>query len=156
MLRLLAIVCAVVTCGLLAWAGYTSFHPPASPATTGETGEPGLIVEDPVREVGELPVGVHHITFRVTNRSDRPGEIVGTSGQCGKGCCLRFPVSDRPTIAPGATIELVGELDIRWPVPLEVEGEVYLNDGGRLRVVPLRVTGTGVKPAGNANANPPQ
>ena len=37
MYRAFSVVCAIIACGLLGWAGYTAIYPPAEPATEGDT-----------------------------------------------------------------------------------------------------------------------
>ena len=159
MFRILSVACAVAACGLLGWAGYTALHPPADlPVATdgaGPSEEPaGLVVDGAEQDVGERPVGEHPVTFRVTNRSGRPGEVVGYPGACGRGCCLFVRDADRRAVPPGETIEVVGELDVRRPGPFEFEGELYLDDGGQLRTVRVRITGVGVGPKGKPDAPP--
>lgn len=164
MLRIISSACAVAACGLLAWAASSALHPAADeprPTATEGGGTPGsgphehgLVIEDAEQDLGRRPVGEYPVTVRVTNLSDRPGEIVGYPGSCGGSCCFFVREPGRRTVPPGESIEIVGELDIRRPGPFEFEGNLFLNDNGRLRIVPIRLSGVGLS-GEKPNAPPP-
>lgn len=130
MYRAAEMVCAVAACGLIAWAGYTAFRPPGgSDETVGEpaerpmdAGEPGLVVENAVQDLGELPVGEHPVVFRVANRTDRPGEIVGGASGCNPICCFYAQDRGRIPVPPGGAAELVSRVAVHSTGPFEYEG----------------------------------
>ena len=72
MLSLASRMCFVAAVGLLVWAlvqmassGYATASPTA------------LFIDEPEQDLGELPVGVHMVAFRVQNTSRQPQQIVG-------------------------------------------------------------------------------
>ena len=71
MLHRLSYFCLIVAVVLVAWAGYLAFSPDPS--------ESSLIVEAPVRDLGERPVGESEIVIRVTNTSRHAREILNTA-----------------------------------------------------------------------------
>jgi hypothetical protein len=117
-------------------------------------GDGSLGVENAEQYLGEQPLGEHRVNFRVINRSDQPGEVIGYPGRCGMSCCYFVREPLRRPIAPGEVIEVAGELGIRLTGPFVFEGPLYLNDGGQLRTVQLRITGVGVVPE-KPHAPPP-
>jgi hypothetical protein len=153
MYRASAIVCAVAACGLLGWAAYSAYTA-ADDDSSVMGGEGSLVVENAEQDLGELPVGEHVVVFRVINQSGQPAEVVGDPGQCGPGCCFFLREPDRVLVPPGGTVEVAGNLEVRRPEPFKFEGDLFLNDGGRLRTVRLKLTGVGV-PARGQHATPP-
>jgi hypothetical protein len=157
MFRLSAMACAISACALVIWAGYTAFSaagPGLVGTGTGSTDEAGLVVDNPEQDLGERPVGEHRVIFRVTNRSDRKAEVFGYPGRCGNKCCYSSRHSERQNVAPGATVEVLGELEVFETGPFEFEGNLFLNDGGQLRAVRFRLTGVGI-PGEKPNATTP-
>ena len=163
MLRAFSIVSGIVACGLIGWAGYVAFRTPGASDSIPNDGEIGtaqqdsdsLRVENAKQELGERPVGEHPVVFRITNHSSRQAGVVGLPAACGLRCCWVPKNQERLSIPPGATIEVLGMLDVRPPGPFEFEGALYLNDGGQLRTVRLKLTGVVVQPKGKPNATPP-
>lgn len=160
MFRTLSVVCAVAAAGLLGWAGYVALYPPAEELTpslpVGPPQEPaGLTVDGAEQDVGERPVGESAVSFRLTNRSGRAAELIGLPAGCGPTCCFapRQPV--RMPVPPGEMVEVAGELDVRQPGPFKFEGALFLNDGGRLRTVRVKLTGVGVEPKREKPHAPP-
>jgi hypothetical protein len=60
--------------GLLVWAGVLIAISGNAPSV-----REALVVEEPQRDVGELPAGAHTVTFRVRNTTQQPQRIVGMS-----------------------------------------------------------------------------
>lgn len=112
-------------------------------------------MEDAEQELGERTLGEHPVVFRVANHTDRPGEVVGCASGCNALCCLEAEERGRVPVPPGQAAELVSKLNVRRAGPFEFEGKLYLNDGGHLRTVPLRVAGVGVAPKEKPHAPAP-
>lgn len=71
MLRNRAIACAVAACGLAGWVAFLALRP-SSPE------DPDMwIVAEPDRDLGELPLGTHPVTFRLTNPAGTPRRVIG-------------------------------------------------------------------------------
>jgi hypothetical protein len=161
MYRVAACVCAAIACVLIGWASYTAVRPQSDPdgslvADEHVAPEPdmGVVVENAEQDLGGRPVGESAVVFRIANRSDSPGEIVGYPCACGRSCCF-FPGSlGRRAVPPGETVQVAGAIDVRQPGAFEFEGTFFLNDGGVLRTVRVRLTGVGVAPEGKAHAPP--
>ena len=71
MFRWLSYLSLVVTGVLVAWAGYLAFSP--SPD------ELVLVVESPVRDLGDRLVGESEVVIRVSNSSRHTREILNTA-----------------------------------------------------------------------------
>jgi hypothetical protein len=164
MYRASMVACVVAAIGLLGRAGYSALRPSVSTSEAAQSNggsenglEPydrGLTVENAEQQLGERHVGEYEVVFRIANRSDQPGEVVGFPGSCGAVCCFSVKGPDRRMIPPGETSVIVGNLDVRRPGPFTFDGKLYLNDGGRLRTVRLKITGVGVAPE-KPHAPPP-
>ena len=64
-------LCLIVTAVLVAWGGYLAF--------SRDPNESLLIVELPVRDLGERPVGESEVVVRVTNTSRHAREFLNTA-----------------------------------------------------------------------------
>jgi hypothetical protein len=71
MFRVCAIACAVAACVLAGWAAFLAFRP--AEQQSPDTWE----VEEPDRDLGELPLGTRTVTFRVTNRAAADRRVIG-------------------------------------------------------------------------------
>lgn len=160
MYRRLAGACVVAAAGLLGWAGYSAVSPPSAPDPVAD-GPPagpdgsGLVVVNADQDLGELPLGAHRVVFRVANRSDRPGEVVGGTHGCRAGCCFGLTDRTRVPVPPGETVEVAGELEVHAAGPVAFDGTLFLNDGGQLRWADYKLAGVGVAPGGKPHAPPP-
>lgn len=157
MVRVAGVVCAVVACGLLAWAGVLALRPPPDPPPSpGTVATTELTVENAEQDLGAVPAGEHRVVFRVANRTDRPGAWVGgtTGCQAGSGCCLYFREATRVPVPPGETAEVGGLLAV-GEGPFEYDGWLYLDEGGALRTARFKLTGVGVAPEGKSHAPAP-
>jgi hypothetical protein len=137
MFRAASILCGVAAAGLLASAGFTAFYPPADLGGAAlpkahaslQDESTGLEVENAERDLGEVPVGDHPVSFRVTNRSDQPGEVVGSTA-CTAVCCVEVHEQGRVPIPPGATVTVTSKLRIRRPGPFEFGGSCSSRTAG--------------------------
>ena len=161
MLRTSAIVCAFIATGLLAWSGYLAYRQTVAKDSAPNDGDSalqetnGLSVENAQQDLGERLVGEHPVVFRVTNHSNRQASVVGYPVACGLRCCLERKNEGRMPIPPGATVEVLGTLDVGEAGPFKFEGNLFLDDGGQLRTVRVKLTGVGIQPEGKPNATPP-
>src|SRR5262245_3203298 len=112
MYRASSLICAIVACGLLAYAGYSAYHEPTEVAALTETeagpadvGDGYLVVENAEQNLGERQVGEHRVVFRVSNLSERPGEVVGGSSGCTAICCFQIQDLGRVPVPPGGFVE---------------------------------------------------
>lgn len=80
-------------------------------------------------------------------------DVVGAPDGCGKLCCLKATVTDRQTVPPGGTLDLMCELMVMAAEPFEYKCKIYLSDNG-LRPIKIVVRGVGVAP-GSADVPKP-
>ena len=161
MLRFAAIVCAFIATGLFAWSGYLVYRAPGASDSTRIDGDSelqetnGLSVENAQQDLGERLVGEHSVVFRITNHSNRQASVIGYPVACGLRCCLERKNEGRMPVPPGATLEVLVVLDVVESGPFKFEGNLFLDDGGQLRTVRVKLTGVGVQPEGKPHATPP-
>lgn len=130
--RLLCLVC-IALLGYTVIRGFTP-EPESSPMLT---------VHEPDRDLGNLPVGVHEVRFKVENSSSLPLRILGSVPVCGLRSCFTPQIINQIAIPPHATIQLECQLEILSPGEFSCPCTLYLEDGG-IRSVKLSVRGIGI------------
>jgi len=65
-------LCFLAAIGLLTWAGVQMAL--SGNATSSQM---GLVIEEPERNLGELPAGMHNVVFRLRNTTGHPHRIIG-------------------------------------------------------------------------------
>ncbi len=108
--------------------------------------EPALVIDNPVRDIGEVPVGPFDVSFDVTNPAARPRRIIGFAEGCTLRCCFGPKNDPIVTIDPGQTNSFACRLEIRGTGPFETPMWMALEDNG-IRNITLTVKGTGIAPA---------
>lgn len=69
MFRWISLLLVFVSLGMVCWAGYLWLIPTSA--------QDAFVIEEPERQLGDWSVGRSQLTFRITNQSDQPKEIIG-------------------------------------------------------------------------------
>lgn len=131
------LVLAIALAAWAAWPFIFSYDPSIS--------EPSLVVEWPGPDLGELNVGLHEVTIRVTNPSSQTRRVIGVTKVCGQNACAQPKVDAPILISPGCTIEFPCVLDIRGAAPFEAGIHLYLEENG-IREAKETIRGIAVVP----------
>lgn len=154
MVRALYLLFVLATLGLGGWGAYLAFQPAEGPGSGPEPAGLGVVIENPEHDLGTVAVDTHRVTFRVRNHSQGVGELVGFPQGCRDTCCFQFLDTDRRPVPAGETLEAVGLIKVLAPGPFEYADDVYLNDRGVLRIVRIKLIGSGVKEGDFDGKNP--
>jgi hypothetical protein len=137
--RFLYLLSALLTIGLGAGAYWISVKPLTPPT-------PWLVVDEPSRDLGTVPIGIHSVRYVITNVGTGPCSILGVREHCGLCSCCTAKSREARIVLPGEAVEYECRLRVTDALPFESELTLYVDDGG-LRVITLSMKGTGI-PAG--------
>lgn len=136
--------------GLACWGVYLMLLAPASV----EADLP-LVVDWPVRDLGQLSIGSHEVTIHVTNPAGRTRRVIGMMSGCRPNVCFGAKLAEPVAVPPGETVEYVCEVTITGSGPFEFPILLHLEDNG-IRTVEQTLRGVAIAPGGKANAGNPK
>lgn len=140
MIRRLATLSLVVALVLVAWGTYVAFF------LKGELSE--LVVDEPIKNVGQQAVGQHTISVRLRNASTDILHVTVPPGGCGETACLISGNSERAmTLGSRETASLDLNLIVRKAGPFSAQLRL-LAWGSRTESLTVTVEGVGVESAG--------